>query len=59
MIVKDLQKHVEDVGGVLKGIGHLKHLIMNGYYKRVSYKGSTSGFQPDDRGSIPLTRSII
>jgi len=28
--VKDLQKHVEDVGGVLKRIGHLKHLVMNG-----------------------------
>ena len=26
---------------------------------RVSYNGITSGFQPDDRSSIPLTRSNI
>ena len=26
--------------------------------RRVLYNGITSGFQPDDAGSIPVTRSI-
>ncbi len=31
--------------------------LWDSYIMRVSYSGNTSGFQPDDRGSIPLTRS--
>ena len=27
--------------------------------RRVSYNGITSGFQPDDAGSIPVTRSTL